>query len=88
MGIDKIAGAELMVSLPKKRGDTLYPPELVTDLEEAKELCNELVLSMCDLSRLCGMMPEEVGAVEDSNLRVHETADSPAVDTSIFSLEL
>lgn len=43
---------------------------------------------MCDLSRLCGMIPEEVGGVEDSNLRVHEMTDRPAVDASILSLEL
>lgn len=44
MWIDTIAETELMASLLKKRGERSHPPEPVADLENAKELCNELVL--------------------------------------------
>lgn len=87
MWLDKIAETEPMASLLKKGGERLHTPEPLTDLEKAKELCKELVLSMCHVSGTCAMMPQEHGGVVDSHLKVYGTTNVRIVDASIFPLE-
>lgn len=84
--MEKIAETEPMVSLLKKGGERLHTPERLTDLEKAKELCKELVLSMYHVSGTCAMMPCEDGGVVDERLKVYGTANVRVVDASIFPL--
>ena len=84
--MDKIAETEPMASLLKKGGERLHTPERVTNLEKAKELCKELVLSMYHVSGTCAMMPHEDGGVVDHRLKVYGTANVRVVDASIFPL--
>ncbi|CAL5866049.1 uncharacterized protein PFLUO_LOCUS256 [Penicillium psychrofluorescens] len=86
MWLDKIAETEPMVSLLKKGGERLHTPGPLTDLEEAKELCKELVLSMYHVSGTCAMMPQEDGGVVDHHLKVYGTMNVRVVDASIFPL--
>ncbi|KAJ5811277.1 hypothetical protein N7474_007578 [Penicillium riverlandense] len=67
-------------------GERLHTPEPLTDLEQAKELCKELVLSMYHLSGTCAMMRREDGGVVDSHLKVYGTTNVRVVDASIFPL--
>ncbi|KAJ5653789.1 CAZyme family AA3 [Penicillium lividum] len=87
MWMDKIAEVEPLASLLKKGGERLHTPEPLTDLEKAKELCKEIVLSMYHVSGTCVMMPREDGGVVDSHLKVYGSANIRVVDASIFSLE-
>ncbi|KAJ5745833.1 CAZyme family AA3 [Penicillium odoratum] len=87
MWMDKIAEAEPLASLLKKGGERLHTPEPLTDVEKAKELCKELVLSMYHVSGTCVMMPREDGGVVDSHLKVYGSANIRVVDASIFPLE-
>jgi choline dehydrogenase-like flavoprotein len=85
--MDKIAETEPLASLLKKGGERLHTPEPLDDLEKAKELCKELVLSMYHVSGTCAMMPREDGGVVDSHLKVYGSANIRVVDASIFPLE-
>ncbi|CAI7611421.1 unnamed protein product [Penicillium discolor] len=87
MWMDKIAKTEPMASLLKDGGERLHTPEPLADLEKAKELCKELVLSMYHVSGTCAMMPQEDGGVVDSYLRVYGSSNIRVVDASIFPLE-
>ncbi|KAJ5787103.1 CAZyme family AA3 [Penicillium paradoxum] len=87
MWMEVIAETEPMASLLKKDGERLHTPDPVTDLEKAKELCKELVLSMYHVSGTCAMMPREDGGVVDSHLKVYGSANIRVVDASIFPLE-
>ncbi|KAJ6123998.1 CAZyme family AA3 [Penicillium samsonianum] len=87
MWMDKISETEPMASLLKKGGERLHTPEPLTDLEKAKELCKELILSLFHVSGTCAMMPQEDGGVVDSHLKVYGSANIRVVDASIFPLE-
>ncbi|KAJ5143707.1 CAZyme family AA3 [Penicillium bovifimosum] len=87
MWMDKIAETEPLASLLKKGGERLHTPEPLDDLEKAKELCKELVLSMYHVSGTCAMMPREDGGVVDSRLKVYGSTNIRVVDASIFPLE-
>jgi choline dehydrogenase-like flavoprotein len=84
---NKIAETEPFVSLLKKGGERLHTPERLNDLEKAKDLCKELVLSMYHLAGTCAMMPREDGGVVDSQLKVYGTTNLRVVDASIFPIE-
>ncbi|KAL1963012.1 hypothetical protein VTN77DRAFT_8760 [Rasamsonia byssochlamydoides] len=86
MWTEKIAETEPMASLLKKGGQRLHAPTRVTDLEKAKELCKELVMSMYHVSGSCAMMPREDGGVVDPRLTVYATKNVRVVDASIFPL--
>lgn len=87
MWLDQLAEAEPMASLLKKGGERLHTAEPLTDLEKAKALCKELVLSMYHVSGTCAMMPREDGGVVDPQLKVYGTTNLRVVDASIFPLE-
>lgn len=87
MWLDKFAEAEPMASLLKKGGQRLHTAEPLTELEKAKELCKELILSVYHVSGTCAMMPQEDGGVVDPKLKVYGTTNLRVVDASIFPLE-
>ncbi|KAJ5291236.1 CAZyme family AA3 [Penicillium angulare] len=87
MWMEKITKAEPMASLLKEGGRRLHTAEPVDELEKAKELCKNLVLSMYHVSGTCTMMPQEDGGVVDSQLKVYGTTNVRVVDASIFPLE-
>lgn len=76
-----------MASLLKKKGARLHTPERLTDVERAKELCKELVLSQWHTSGSCAMTPREDGGVVDAKLKVYGTANVRVMDASVFPLE-
>lgn len=87
MWLEKIAEAEPMASLLKKGGERLHAAEPLTNLEKAKEICKELVLSVYHVCGTCTMMPREDGGVVDPKLKVYGTTNLRIVDASIFPLE-
>jgi choline dehydrogenase-like flavoprotein len=84
---ETLAETEPMASLLKKKGARLHTPERLTDVERAKELCKELVLSEWHTSGSCAMMPRDGGGVVDPKLKVYGTANVRVVDASVFPLE-
>ncbi|KAJ5082247.1 CAZyme family AA3 [Penicillium argentinense] len=85
MWADRVAATEPFASLLKKGGYRLHSQEPV-DLERAKELCKELVMSNYHFCGTCAMMPEEDGGVVDSRLKVYGTTNIRVVDASVFPL--
>ncbi|KAJ5725511.1 CAZyme family AA3 [Penicillium malachiteum] len=85
--LDKLVKTEPLASLLKKGGQRLHTPEPVDTLEESKELCKQLILSMYHVSGTCAMMPQEDGGVVDARLKVYGTSNIRVVDASIFPLE-
>ncbi|KAJ5802493.1 CAZyme family AA3 [Penicillium pulvis] len=83
----KIVESEAFGSLLKKGGERLHTPERLTDLEKAKDICKELVLSMYHVAGSCAMMPREDGGVVDPQLKVYGTTNLRVVDASIFPIE-
>ncbi|KAL2845275.1 GMC oxidoreductase-domain-containing protein [Aspergillus pseudoustus] len=84
--MEKIAETEAMASLPKPGGQRLHTPREITTVQQAEELCKELVLSMYHVCGSCAMMPREDGGVLDSHLRVYGTSNVRVVDASAFPL--
>ncbi|KAL4919247.1 hypothetical protein BDW62DRAFT_47161 [Aspergillus aurantiobrunneus] len=86
MWMEKITETEAMSPLLKPGGQRLHTPEKVTDLDQAKSLCKELVLSMYHVNGTCAMMPREDGGVVDPRLKVYGTRNVRIVDASVFPL--
>ncbi|PKX98446.1 GMC family oxidoreductase [Aspergillus novofumigatus IBT 16806] len=84
---ETLAETEPMASLLKKKGARLHTRERLTDVERAKELCKELVLSEWHTSGSCAMMPRDDGGVVGPKLKVYGTANVRVVDASVFPLE-
>ena len=60
--------------------------EPITDLETARKIAKELVISNYHNCRSCAMMPPEKGGVVSDRLLVHGTRNLGIVDASIFPL--
>ncbi|KAL2810035.1 hypothetical protein BJX63DRAFT_403355 [Aspergillus granulosus] len=84
--MEKIPETEAMAPLLKAGGQRLHTPEKITTVQQAEQLCKELVLSMYHVSGTCAMMPREDGGVVDSHLRVYGTSNVRVVDASVFPL--
>lgn len=59
----------------------------LTDLESAKQVVQDRLLSCFHPVGTCAMMPLDMGGVVDDQLRVHGTRNLRVVDASIFPLE-
>ncbi|GES63922.1 aryl-alcohol dehydrogenase [Aspergillus terreus] len=59
----------------------------LTDLESAKQVVRDRLLSCFHPVGTCAMMPLDMGGVVDDQLRVHGTHNLRVVDASIFRLE-
>ncbi|KAL2008049.1 hypothetical protein VTN00DRAFT_8031 [Thermoascus crustaceus] len=59
----------------------------VTDLESAKKIVKNRLLSCFHPAGTCAMMPEELGGVVNNRLIVHGTKNLRVVDASIFPME-
>lgn len=86
MFANQIAETEPLASLFKKDGARLHATGPL-DLEQAKELCKEIVMTNYHFSGTCVMMPREDGGVVDNRLKVYGTTNLRVVDASIFPLE-
>ncbi|KAF2502268.1 putative aryl-alcohol dehydrogenase [Lophium mytilinum] len=87
--LEKIMAAEPMASLLKPRGRRIHnydKTEPLADLEEAKKVARELVLSNWHTSGSCAMQPLEKGGVVSDKLLVYGTRNLRVVDASIFPL--
>jgi choline dehydrogenase-like flavoprotein len=83
---DKLMETEPLASLMKKDGARLHAAGPL-DLDQAKDLCKDLVMSNYHFSGTCVMMPQEDGGVVDHRLKVYGTSNVRVVDASIFPLE-
>lgn len=86
MWMEKLAATPSMAAVLKENGVRLHSPEPLTDLEQAKKVTKELLLSTFHLAGTCAMMPPEDGGVVDPRLRVYGTTNIGVVDASIFPL--
>jgi choline dehydrogenase-like flavoprotein len=83
---NKLMETEPLASLMKKDGARLHAAGPL-DLDQAKDLCKDLVMSNYHFSGTCVMMPQEDGGVVDHRLKVYGTSNVRVVDASIFPLE-
>ncbi|CAG7918920.1 unnamed protein product [Penicillium olsonii] len=67
--------------------DISTSPDLSSDLEVAKGVVKDRLLSCFHPAGTCSMMPAGLGGVVDDHLRVHGTTNLRVVDASIFPLE-
>jgi choline dehydrogenase-like flavoprotein len=87
--LEKVMAAEPMVSLLKPGGRRIHnydKAEPIKDLEEAKKIARELVVSNWHTSGSCAMQPREKGGVVSNKLLVYGTRNLRVVDASIFPL--
>jgi choline dehydrogenase-like flavoprotein len=84
--IETIVKTEPFASLLKPSG-RLPEGKYATTLEAAREIVKERLLSTFHPVGTCAMMPEEMGGVVDSRLKVHGTQNLRVVDASIFPME-
>lgn len=87
--VDQIARSEPFRSLlqPDVRiPDVNTTPDL-SDLDAARCVVKDRLLSCFHPAGSCSMMPVELGGVVDDQLRVHGTSNLRVVDASIFPLE-
>ncbi|KAG9186620.1 hypothetical protein G6011_09728 [Alternaria panax] len=84
--IETVVKTEPFASLLKPSG-RLPEGKEATDLDAAKDIVKERLLSTFHLIGTCAMMPRELNGVVDSRLKVHGTKDLRVVDASIFPME-
>ncbi|PYI15987.1 putative aryl-alcohol dehydrogenase [Aspergillus violaceofuscus CBS 115571] len=86
MWMEQLAATPPMTAVLKENGVRLHSPEPITDLEHAKKVTKELLLSTFHLAGTCAMTPREDGGVVDPRLCVYGTTNVRVVDASIFPL--
>nr|BAQ25461.1 putative dehydrogenase [Neocamarosporium betae] len=84
--IETIVKTEPLASLLKP-GERLPEGKAATDLDAAKNLVKERLLSTFHPVGTCAMMPKQIGGVVDSRLKVHGTTNLRVVDASVFPME-
>ncbi|KAJ4350509.1 uncharacterized protein N0V89_009130 [Didymosphaeria variabile] len=84
--IEKIVETQPFASLLKPSG-RLPEGKMATDLDAAKEIVKERLLSTFHPVGTCAMMSKEIGGVVDSRLKVYGTKNLRVVDASVFPLE-
>ncbi|KAF3004319.1 hypothetical protein E8E13_009284 [Curvularia kusanoi] len=84
--IETIVKTEPFASLLKRSG-RLPEGKAATNLDAAKEIVKERLLSTFHPVGTCAMMPKEIGGVVDNRLKVHRTKNLRVVDASIFPME-
>lgn len=88
--LEKLMASEPMASLLKPGGRRLHQPDdgpqPVQDLDEAKRIAKELIISHYHPCGTCAMMPRHKGGVVDDHLLVYGTKNLRIVDASIFPL--
>jgi choline dehydrogenase-like flavoprotein len=84
--IETIVKTEPFASLLKPSG-RLPEGKQATDLDTAKGIVKERLLSTFHPTGTCAMMPKELNGVVDSRLKVHGTKNLRVVDASIFPME-
>ncbi|KAF2141951.1 GMC oxidoreductase [Aplosporella prunicola CBS 121167] len=84
---EKLAGTEPFAGLLKKGGRRLHGEGLLGgELEAAKEMVRQRGMGHFHVVGSAAMMPEELGGVVDSRLRVYGTRGLRIVDASVFPL--
>ncbi|KAI4641814.1 hypothetical protein J4E93_007913 [Alternaria ventricosa] len=84
--IETIVKTEPFASLLKPSG-RLPEGKEAKDLDTAKEIVKERLLSTFHPTGTCAMMPRELNGVVDSRLKVYGTKNLRVVDASIFPME-
>ncbi|KAF2087759.1 GMC oxidoreductase [Saccharata proteae CBS 121410] len=85
--LETLAHTEPMASLLKKDGRRLHSDKpLPMTLDEAKQITRDRIVSHYHVAGSCAMMPEELGGVVDSRLKVYGTRNLRIVDASVFPL--
>ncbi|KAF2139198.1 GMC oxidoreductase [Aplosporella prunicola CBS 121167] len=84
--VEKLMATDPMAPLLKKGGRCIHNDKPVADLEEAKRVAKETVISNYHSCGTCAMMPKEEGGVVNEKLIVHGTRNLRIVDASVFPL--
>jgi choline dehydrogenase-like flavoprotein len=87
--VEKLMASEPMVSLLKPGGRKIHnydKAEPIADLETARSVTKETIISNYHNCGSCPMMPEESGGVVNERLLVHGTRNLRIVDASLFPI--
>jgi choline dehydrogenase-like flavoprotein len=85
--IEKIVSTEPLSSMLKTNGRRIPPDRTAHNLENAKDIVADRVITIFHPAGTCAMMPRELGGVVSERLLVHGTRNLRVVDASIFPLE-
>jgi choline dehydrogenase-like flavoprotein len=84
--VETIAKTEPLASLLKKDGRRVPPNVHVHNLDEAKKVVRDTLVSTYHPASTCSMLPRELGGVVDDQLKVYGTKNVRVCDASIFPL--
>ncbi|OKL64686.1 hypothetical protein UA08_01057 [Talaromyces atroroseus] len=84
--VETIAKTEPLASLLKKNGRRVPPNVHLHNLDEAKNLVRDTLVSTYHPASTCSMLPRELGGVVDDQLQVYGTKNVRVCDASIFPL--
>jgi choline dehydrogenase-like flavoprotein len=84
--VETIAKTEPLASLLKNDGRRVPPDVHVHNLDEAKKLVRDTLVSTYHPASTCSMLPRELGGVVDDQLKVYGTKNVRVCDASIFPL--
>ncbi|KAI9728093.1 MAG: hypothetical protein M1834_007809 [Cirrosporium novae-zelandiae] len=81
-----LTSTEPLASLLKKGGRRIHSDQPLSDLDNAREVVKDTILSHFHVTGSCAMMPKELGGVVNDHLLVHGTKNLRIVDASIMPL--
>jgi len=84
--LDKIACSAPFSDLLKEPVTLAFPPTPVLDVDAAKKHIKERAISMWHPAGTCAMLPENMGGVVDTELRVYGVKGLRVVDASVVPL--
>ncbi|KAJ5779266.1 hypothetical protein N7457_006986 [Penicillium paradoxum] len=84
---ERIAESEPFASLLKPGHRVPESTKDLSDLDHAKEVVKDRLYTCFHPAGSCAMLPQEIGGVVDSKLKVYGTKNLRVVDASIFPLE-
>ncbi|KAI1749564.1 oxidoreductase [Xylaria castorea] len=84
--IESIAGSAPLSDLLKKPLERNSPLAHITDSNAAQRYMESRAISMWHLAGTCAMLPEKLGGVVDSSMRVHGVSNLRIIDASVVPL--
>ncbi|KAL3470421.1 hypothetical protein BJX99DRAFT_239525 [Aspergillus californicus] len=84
--LETLASTEPMASLIKKDGRRLHSDKRVDDLDTARQLTRDRIVTHYHVAGSTAMAPREAGGVVDGRLRVYGTKNLRVIDAGIIPL--